>query len=244
MPIVAADLIARSAASVPENDTSTAGGALSTTSRPDVTQLTANSVIAVVSDGVDTRTVTITGRNAAGAVATEALVLAGATEVVGTSTFERLLKIDLSAADAARTVTVRQGAGGATRATLTPNETKRHIFFQRSASEAAAASRYEKLFWENAHATLTLNDADVTLTADPSAKIKIALATAKGDAGSVANRKTSPGLTFSDDNVVLTVPTGLLAAGEEIGVWVEQALLANDAAYRSTFTTRLRGTTV
>jgi hypothetical protein len=238
------DLVAYSAASVPEDDVSTSGGARSTTSRPALTQLSANAVPAAVSDGADTRTITFTGRLPSGVIDTEALVLDGANEVVGAKTFERYLKVELSGTDAARTVTVRQGAGGATIATIAPDETKRHIFFQRSVSDASPSVRYEKLFWRNQHGTLSLTNAKVTLTADPASKIEIGLAAAKDDSGSVADRLTAPGgVTFVDDGVEQDVPSGALAAGEAIGVWIEQSLGANEAPQKSSFTTRLAGTT-
>lgn len=245
MPIVAADLVAHIAVNNPTDDTSTGGGAIDTLGRPTFTQLTANALIAVISDGADTRVVTIEGRNAAGAIVTEALTLNGAVEVVGATTFERINKITMAVADAARTVTVRQGAGGATRATITVNERFRHSHFQRSASEAALVLRYDKHFWRNAHATLTLNDAKTRLSADPAARMRVGIAAAKGDTVTIVNRKTAPAaITFVDDNVDQTVPTGALAAAEHIGLWVEQNLPANDPANRTTLTTQLSGTTV
>lgn len=245
MPIVATDLIKHGAASIVEDDTtSPVGGVINATRRPVFTQWTASAVAAVVSDGADARTVTIKGRLVTGVIDTEVLTLNGLTEVVGAKVWERVLKITLSASDAARTVTVRQGAGGATRATIPPNELMAYSFYIDSASEASPVARYEKLFWKNNHATLTLNGAKITLTADPAARIKIQLAAALDDSVTVTNRKTSPGGTFSDDGVELTVPTGVLPAQSGCGVWVEQALLADDAPIKSTFTTRLAGTTV
>lgn len=245
MPIVAADLHIRGSANRPTDDVSTAGGAIATATRPEFTQLTATSVIAVVSDGADVRTITIEGRLASGAIDTEGLVLTGAAEVVGAKSFERILKVTASAADGARTVTVRQGAGGATRATLNPNETEVYAQFQRSASEAAQTIRYEKAFWRNAHGTLSLLDAQVTLTADPSANIRIGLAGTVDDTATVTNRKTAPGgVTFVDDSVAQNVPGTNLAAGAAIGTWVELTLAADEAAQKTTHTTELAGTTV
>jgi len=245
MSITAAELIAYGSAARPEDDVSTSGGAIDLLNRPEMTQLTANSVIAAVSDGADVRTLTVTGRLATGAVDTEVLSLTGAVEVVGAKTFERILKLVLSGTDGARTVTVTQGSAGPTRATIGPNETSRNGMFLKSASEASPTQRYEKFFWKNTNASLTLNDAEVELTADPAAKIKIGLATAKGDSGSVANRKTAPGgVSFVDDGVAISVPTTVLAAAEAIGTWIEQSLIADDAAQKTTFTSQLSGTTV
>ena len=245
MPIVAADLLAFGSANRPSDDVALVGGAITLTDRPDFTQLTANAVIAVISDGADVRTVTIEGRSAAGAVVSEVITLNGAVEAVGATTFERILTITLSATDAARTVTVRQGAGGATRATVNVNETTRTMLFRRSASETAIVIRYEKFFWKNNHATITLNAAQVTLTADPDARIRIGLAATKGDTATAANRKTAPtGITFADDGVAQNVPGNTLEAVTAIGVWVEENLPANDPTHRATYTTQLAGTTV
>lgn len=246
MPISASDLQTWSSANMPEADNTTSGGARSTTSRPTLTQWAANAVAAVISDGADTRTVTVTGRLTTGEIDTEALVLNGAVEAVGAKTWERILKVVIGATSGTRTVTLRQGAGGATRATIGPNEDTRVTLFQRSASEAASVERFEKFFWRNRHGTLSLNSAKVTLTADPASRIRIGLEAAKDGTQSVANRKAVPGsVTFVDDGVEQSVPgSGNLAPGESIGVWVEQDLLADDTPKKDSFTTRLAGTTI
>jgi hypothetical protein len=228
---------------MPKDDSTASGGGIATTSRPVFAQFTAAARLALVSSGTDTRTATIEGRLSSGAIATENVALNGTTEVLSANTYERILRVTLSAT-AATTVTLRQGAGGTTIATIPANETQVTLMFYDSASEASAVNRYEKFFWRNSHASLTLNNARVTLTGDPAARIRIALATAKNDTGSVTNRRTSPGLTFSDDGVALTVPGGTLEAGSAIGVWVEQGLPANDAPQRTTFTTQLSGTSI
>ena len=245
MPITAAELIAYGSASRPTDDTSTTGGAIDTADRPEFTQWTANAVAAVVSDGADTRTVTVEGRLATGAIDSEVLTLNGTTEVVGAKTFERVLTITLSATSGTRTVTVRQGSGGATRATIGINETSRTALFRRSASSTSGITiRYEKIFWKNTNGSLTLNSAAVKLTADPDSRIRIGLDTAINATVSVANRVSAPGsVTFVDDNVSQSVPGGVLAAGDRIGVWIEQNLPQSDSAHKTTFTTELSGTT-
>lgn len=244
MSIVSGELICYSAASIPEDDTSTSGGAIDTATRPGLTQWSANAVAAAISDGADTRTLTITGRLASGVIDTEILTLTGAVEVVGAKTWERVLKAVLSTTSGSRTVSLKQGSGGTTRATLGPNETKTHIFFQQSASAGSQLKRYEKLHWKNTNGSLALTSAQVTLTADPSSKIKIGVAATTGDSGTVANRLAAPGgISFVDDSVAQSVPGGSLASGANIGVWLEQTLGANDPAVKSTFTTQLSGQT-
>jgi len=246
MSIASSDLIFYDSANVPTDDTGTSGGAISTTSRPELTQFSANAVAALISDGADTRTGTVYGRLTTGVADSEAFTLNGTTEVLLTKTWERLQRVVLNSTNASRTVSVKQGTGGTVRATVTPNETTRHISFQNAASDPSTTkTRVEKVFGKNNHGTLTLTSATVTLTADPTANIMIALAASVDDTGSVSNRLTSTGLTFSDDNVVLSVPGGgNLAAGSAIGIWVQQTLAAGAAATKSTYTLKLAGNTV
>ena len=245
MPIVANDLVFYSSASVPTDDASTTGGAIDTASRVALTQHTGNQSIRVVSDGADTRTVTITGRLASGVVDTEVLTLNGTTPVNGSKSFERIQSLVASTTNATRTITIRTNEGSPQDiATITPNESKRHMQFQNSTSEGSTAVRYEKQFAKNTHATLSLLNAALKLTADPASKIEIGVGTAVNGSTNIANRKAAPaGITFVDDNVSQGVPGTNLAAGDACPFWVKQTLGANDAAQKSTFTTELAGST-
>lgn len=245
MSILATELIAYGAASVPTDDTSTTGGAIDTTSRPAVTQLTANARLAFVSDGADVRTGTAVFRDATGLLVTEVITLNGTTEVLSTATAERFISFTLAATSSTRTVTVKQGSGGTTLCTVAVNETKRFISFANAVSAGTTKIRYEKVFWKSTTATLTLNSANVTLTSDPSATIQIGLDTAVNATTSAANRLTAPvGVTFSDDNIAISVPGGVVAAASAIGTWIQQMLGANAAPAKSSYTTQLAGTSV
>ncbi len=245
MPIAASDLLLFGAASRPEDDTSTGGGAVDLLSRPEFTDFAANAVAAVISDGAATRTVTVSGRLATGVRDTEVLTLNGATEVVGAKTWERILKVVASATSGTRIISLKQGSGGTVRATIPLNETTAYRMFIDSASATGIVIRYEKGFWRNNHATLSLLSAQVTLTADPAARVRIGLAGSVGDSVTITNRTTAPAsITFSDDNVALGVPGTNLAAVTNIGMWVELNLPANDPAQKNTFTTKLAGSTV
>lgn len=244
MSILATDLLFFGAANHAEDDASTQGGAIATTTKLEFTQLTANVTPAMISDGTDTRTVTIWGRDATGAIVSEAKALTSAVEVVFATTFERILKVIMSAGDATRTVLIKQGSGGATRVTVGPNITLVKLLTYNAASGASIIIRYEKGFAKNNHGTLTLTSAALKLTADPSARFRIGGAPSKGDTATTANRITAPAsVTFVDDNVSQAVPTGALAAGETIGVWMEENLPANDPATKTTITVELSGTT-
>ena len=90
-----------------------------------------NAVVAVVSDGVDTRQVTVVGEDASGNKQQEVLTLNGITEVVGALTFSKLYGAYASALSGARIVTIRQGSGGATRGTIGINKKISFIWYGR-----------------------------------------------------------------------------------------------------------------
>jgi hypothetical protein len=240
-------LIHYGSANIPEDDTSTSGGAEDQAARPLDTQISSAENIDVVSDAAgDTMNMTVRYRDAAGAEQSDTFALNGTTTVSDalSAAAERILSITLASAPAG-TVTVTGATSASTLHTFNPAETKAYIHFQEAASESGATTRYEKGFWSNEHGTLTLNSAEVTLTADPDSKLQIAIATAKDDTESVANRETSPSSvgSFTDDGVAIAVPGNALAAGEAIGVWAQLSLTGGDSAYKSSFTTELAGTT-
>jgi hypothetical protein len=246
MPITAADLKGFLAANMPENDTGTSGGGISTAGKFEITDLAANDALeALSSNAADTMTLTLTGRNAAGAIVSETKALTGTTVVSFTvlATIKDFLKALLASA-AAGTITVRRAGAGATVCTLEPAVTKAIRLFYDSTSESGITLRYEKVYYKNTHGTLTLTSAAIKLTSDPAARYRIGGAPSIDDTGSVANRKTAPGsVTFVDDNVSQSVPTGQIAAGSGIGIWVEQNLPANDPAHDNTLSIELAGST-
>lgn len=246
MPIAATDLLPLGSADRPEDDTSSSGGAIDTGDRPSPCTLAANDTLeAVSSQAADTtQQVTVTGRGADGAILTDTQTLTGTTPVVFTGTFERVLKVTMDGT-ATGVVTIRRESAGATVDTIPVGEVGFFGMFLKSASESSGTTRYEKIFWKNDHATLTLNSAELELTADPSSKITVGATVAKDDSTSVANRKATPaGVSFVDDGVAINVPTGILAAGEAIGLWILMTLSADDSPLKTSHTTQLSGTSV
>lgn len=243
MAVTAADLIAYAAASMPDDDTSTSGGAIDSKRRVVFTEQ-ATDFIEVVSDNAgDTQDCTVVARAISGSVTTDTKALTGTTPV-GFGAFEHLLSVDL-VSDAVGTVTVRLAGGGATFGTIPAGERGFVRLFRKAASEPSPASRYEKLFIKNTHATLSLLSASVVETADPDSKMSFTLASAVDDINSVANRKTAPGAAIiepdSFDDAEKSVPGGTLAAGSAIGVWVKQTLDALDSPLESSFTLKIAG---
>jgi hypothetical protein len=159
------------------------------------------------------------------------------------ATYERLLKAEMSAT-AVGTVTVARTTGPTTIRVIPIGERGFLAVFRQDTSDPSSQKDYfVKVFWKNTHSTLTLTSAVVKENADPSTDISFALAAALDDSGSVANRVTSPGLTFnsSDKNVPNSQN---LTHGSAIGTWLNLTLAAGAAALKSTYTTELDGQTV
>jgi hypothetical protein len=243
MSILVADLVLYGAASRPEDDTSTTGGAIAVTARPLDSQFAAAATPECVSDDAgDTMNLTIVGRLASGAIVSEAKALTGTTPVVWTNSFERILKATLASA-ATGVVTIKQGVGGTVRHTFNAGELDCFIHLQRAASSGSPETFYEKDFYKNTHATLSLTSAALKLTADPSTKVMIGGAPSVDDTATTTNRKTAPAsVTFVDDNVSQNIPgDGNLDAGEAIGVWIKVSLGAGESATKTTYTVQLSG---
>jgi len=244
MPVLATDIKSYQSANMPEDDVGVSGGAIDPTGIVEFTAMAANDTLEALSDNAgDTMLLTITGRDAGGAVVNEALALNGLTVVpFPTNTLERLLKAGLASGPTG-TVTIRRSGGGATVATIAPGKTSVRRLFYDSASEAGPTTRFEKIFIKNENGVSTLSNAAVKLTADPSASIRIGVAATKDDTGSVANRKATPaGITFVDDGVSQAVPAGALAANESIGVWAELQRAGGAPAIKDTFDVEMSGT--
>lgn len=242
MSIAPSDLVTFISASHPANDVNLTGGALLATVRPEFTPFSAPALLVLKSNGPDTRLVEVGYRTAAGTLTFEMVALNGTAEVSAVTPAERVLSVIAQTLSGSRTISLLEGPGGTVRGTIPLNETGFTALFIDSSSAAGAVNRYEKIFFLNSHGTQTLSAAAITLTADPDARILIGLPAAKNDTGTSTNRRTPPaGVSFVDDNISVAVPTGTLAAGEQIGVWVKEGLLPADPAFQSTFVVTLSG---
>lgn len=245
MAIVAADLVAFLSANMPDDDTSTSGGAIDLLRRPDFTPIAANDDIEALSDNAgDTMNLTIEGRKADGSVVSETKALTGLTAIIFSTlgVIERVLKAELASAPTG-IITVRRSVAGATIRAIPATERGFVRMFRKSASESGATERYEKFFWKNTHASLSLLNALVKQNADPQAKFQHDVALAVDDSVSVANRKTAPpSLVFDDTDKA--VPGTDLGSGVAIGVWLNMSLLANDTPFKDTYTSELAGESV
>ncbi len=121
----------------------------------------------------------------------------------------------------------------------------RRPFYNAVAPDSGTRKYYEKVFFKNTHATLSLTESKIKKTSDPSGKIGFALETALNGSGTngANNRQVAPaGLTFdSSDKSVAN--NGNHTAGTGQGVWLELTLLATDPALKSSYTIQESGVT-
>jgi hypothetical protein len=251
MPIVASDLVAYAGLSMPEDESSTVGGAVDVDNRVVFTDIAAtDDVEAVSSSAGDTMNLTVTGRSAGGATVSQTKALTGVTFI----TFDTLAAVErvqkaLLASDAAGAVTVRRATGDTTIGVIPAGERGFTRLFINAFSDVGAKDYYMKFFWKNTHATLALLNAVVQQSADPTGKITHLIAAAVNDTATSANRLTAPSAantldpdTFDDTDK--NVPGTDLAAASRIGVWLKLALGAAEAPIKSTYTSQIAGQSV
>jgi hypothetical protein len=249
MSIAASDLVFYASANMPEDNTSTSGGAIDATVKVifDSSSLanSLNDTVEVLSSnaGDTTQTVTVTGRAASGSIVSENFSLNGTTVQNGATTFERILKVTVNASHSG-TITIRKATGDTTIGTMeTGILGLRRLFYAASSDASGGSSRdfYEKVFLRNNHGTLSLLSAQISESADPSGKITFALANSVNDTESVANRLSAPSSVTAFNSTAKNVPGTDLAAASRIGVWLKLTLAAGDAAAVTTYTVGVTG---
>lgn len=246
MSIAASELKFYGSAVMPDDDTtSNVGGAIDTAKKVEFTDISPSGLVEMLSSagGDTTQTVTIYGRNAAGELINEGKTLNGTNVVDFTSTFERILKVVMSAT-ATGTVTIRKDGAAGDLVTLEPGITQvRRPFYNAAVPLSGTKDYYEKIFGKNTNSTLTLTSAEIKEQADPSGKVTFGVAGTLDDSATTTNRLTAPaGITFdsADKNVA---NGGNLTAGSAQGIWLKLSLTSTDTATKTTYTTRLEGMT-
>lgn len=126
----------------------------------------------------------------------------------------------------------------------------RRPFYAAAADNPGGSTRvfHEKLFAENSHATLTLLNALLKETSDPSTFVTFALETTKdgtGTNGAGNNRQVAPstgvGSFSSADKAVVD---GELLAGETQGLWLALTLAAGATSLKTTYGWALDGASI
>lgn len=250
MSVTASDIKFYGSASMPEDNSTTSGGAIDLEVKVIFTDISTTDNVTVVSDNAgDTMNITVYGRSAAGAIISETLALNGTTRVVGSNNYERIMKVVLASAATGTITVARDNSPTYTEiGTMEPGILElRRMFYGASADAVGGSARayYEKFFIKNTSSTHTLNSATVAEAADPSTKITFDLESSKDGTNSVSDRLDGApsGMLGSFDNTTKTVPGGGLGVGEAIGVWLKMSLSAGDSPGKSTWSTTVAGTT-
>ena len=245
MAVSSSNLVIYAAANMPEDDSSTAGGAINSGIRVTFADPASPATIQFISTSVsDAQNVVLTGRNAAGAVISETVALDGINPKTGVNTYERVLKCIL-ASPAVGTITVSGTSEAAKVTDIPPLENGfRRPFYDATASAVSTVNLYEKVFVMNNNTTSTLNSATLTEVSNGLYnKINFSLEDAKQATTSVANRTIAPGSTgpFGEG------PSGMV--GNELtgrdyqGVWMKLTMAAAEPAQNSYYEVQISGTT-
>lgn len=252
MAIASTDLVFYASASMPEDDSTTSGGTIDRDTRIVFTDISADDTVEIVSSAVGdtTQGVTITGRRADGVIVSEAETLNGTTAVTTTQSFERILKVVMNS-DATGTVTVRKQFDNVTIGAIPPGERGfRRPFYDATAYATGGGTKtlYEKIILANNHTSLSLLNATVEATSDPSAILSFRLEDARNDNNSTTNRLTEPtGMDANSwDDSEKSVPGGYLgdattSTEDEIGVWLRLSLSESETPGESSYTLTVSG---
>lgn len=235
------DVIAYAAANRPENNTDTVGGAIDTKIRVLFDNLTHPAFISVVSDSAsDTQGCYLEGRDSNGKYIYGTADLAGTDPVTFFEEQYAFILVIRLASDAIGNITIStyedptQVVG-----VIPPGERGFTALFIRSAGDPLAEQvYYDKFFWKNTSAD-TLRGVILREVQDDVAAIQHAPATAKDDSATIANRLTSPSVSFS--NNARNIPGDSLTSGEAIGVWVKKTIPAGEAGYQTYYAFNLSG---
>ena len=251
MPIAASDLKWYGSAVMPDDDSTTQiGGAIATTKKVEFTDITPAGLIEMVSSnaGDTTQTVTLYGRNPSGVLISEAKALNGVVVVDFTLTWERILKVTMSAT-AVGTVTIRKDAAGGDLILLEPGLTEvRRLFYAALAEEVGGAERnyYEKIFVKNTHGSLTLTSSVITEDADPSTVCSfdlVSILDGNDNNGVGNNRQVAPGGYVFASTPHNVANSQNLTFGSAQGIWMELTLAAGLAPAKTSVTMKLTGNT-
>lgn len=234
MSISAANLTAWNTVNVPQNDTSTVGGAIDSASPLVAWQGDPGGFSVRVSGGTGLDTgvnVTVKARSQnTGKIDTDTKAVGPSPiSLNGLNAPERILSVSFSAATDGDPITIAKDATPFTvYISLNPiTATSRRwsrVFPNAYSDAVVTTTRYDKTFWLNADA-LTALGPTYRLSADPAAIIQQGIHTSKNDTVTIANRLAVPGgITFVDDNIDQVGSD--LATSDVQGVWWQQTATA------------------
>jgi hypothetical protein len=250
MSLTASDLAIYGSANMPENDTTTAGGAIDITTKVIFDSVTlANTLNTAVSASStlasDTMAIAISGRNSFGSVVGDSITLNGLTAVNGSVTFERLTKIAVPLTHQG-TITLMRQTDGVVIGTMESGVCMLRRPFINATAQAAGGSSvyyYEKIFMKNKSSTNALLNALFVETADPSNVVTFGMESGVNGTTTVANRLASPASCSAFNSLAKTIQEGDFNPGSGQGIWLKLTLAAGTEPTKTTYTISASGAT-
>jgi len=248
MAVVDSDIVYFGSQVMANDDLTTQiGGAIDLTTNVIFVDIDPDGTVEALSDGADTRMLTIHFIDNTGVVTSETRTLTGAAPVAFTSIMKTILRAVLSAPDGVRTVTIRETGPVDDLIVLGPTIiTVRRVFHDVIAEGASGNTRtyFDKVFVKNTNGVDSLTASEVLLIDDVQGVITFALEfTLDGitDNGVGNNRQVAPIAFVFDQTTKAVANSGNLTPGSAQGIWLQNTLPQGFAAQESTFSLRLAG---
>ena len=244
--VISSDLVVYTAATMPENDSSSVGGDINSGVRASFDDPSSPvSIVTYSSSTSDTgQALTLTGRTTAGTIVAESLSLNGTSNVTSTYTYERLLKGYLNST-AVGSVTISGNGVNVVTSIPVGESGFRRPFYDATASVDSAKTFYEKFFVQNTTSIATLKSANIIEVSNGLySKISFALEDTKQSNQTISNRLSVPtGVTGGFGSGPSGVVDSALLAGDYQGVWFKLSLDAGETAQNSFYEVQVSGTT-
>lgn len=253
MSVVASDIVVYGTQNMPQDDLSTAGGAINSGIRVVFDDIQLNSIIySSSSSASDSGNLSVTGRDAAGILISESIGLSGTSTVSGSQVFERIIACSVDTV-AVGDISVSGGipSGVPTKTsigTIYSNESGfQRIFYDATANSLGGSDKtlYEKVFVKNNNSTTALQAATITEVSNGLYNIiTFGLEKSLNYDESVANRLNAPtGVTSYGDGASGVAGSNLTALDAQ-GVWVKLFLANGSSSQNSFYRLQVEGTTV
>jgi len=251
MPVVANDIRIYAAVNMPEDNSSTVGGAVNTGIRVVFEDVHVTGPIKCSgSDTAGSGELLVRGRNAAGSIISETVTINGTGFTNTSNSYERLLDIRLNHSMSGSVVTTYSNITGALIATLQEGVSGvRRPFYDAAADSAGGAERifYEKVFVTNQNDVNALLSAQITEVASGlNAEINFGIESGTEGAQTVARRTGTDAVptgvtTFGAGPV--SFPGTDLGTNENRGLWLQMTLAAGASATNSFYQFSVTGNT-
>lgn len=246
MSVSQTDIVFYAAQNMPQDDVSLVGGDINSGVRVVFTDISNTGIISASSSSSDdTSNLTVTGRNSAGILLSESIVLSGTTSVSGSQVFERIISC--------RTDAVASGdisiSGNDLIGSIYQNESGfQRVFYDATANAAGGSDKtlYEKVFVKNNNAFSALNNVSITeVVTGLYSIIQFGLENIKQSTETTVDRTTVPtGVSVFGSGASGLPQDGYLNPLDYQGVWLELFLEDGASSNNSFYRLQVQGATV